>query len=372
MKLIVVTMVKNEEIFIESSIRYWFTFADQIILFDHYSTDGTMNILQDLIAEYGERLVLFNPYLSIGIEKQQALVTNAMTEAAFLKYKADFVIPLDADEYPCLTQGGSLREFFCALPQNSCYMAYWIPFAPPENDRINSDTFAPLAFNRKKRTPMPEWEKTIITRECYEQYRPLLTKGNHRFRDNGKTSLPPRENLTPKLYYAHYPCRGKTHYIIKNLHGWIANYSDITWTPGTSLQYQLASQQIVKENGAISQDILDWYALSSNGMTGESIEDIKNCLEIIDPKTLFPEILIKYTPKYIINKEPIISLFESAMRITEQYRNNCEELAKTKKTLAQTEKALAQNEKILEGVLKSRSWKITAPLRYCTERFHRK
>ena len=79
-------MAKNEEVFIESSIRYWFTFADQIILFNHYSTDGTTAILEKLTAEFEERLTLFHPQFPIGIERNQEIFTNAMTEAAFRQY----------------------------------------------------------------------------------------------------------------------------------------------------------------------------------------------------------------------------------------------------------------------------------------------
>ena len=39
--VIVVSMVRNEEKLIESSIRYWLSFADRVIVYDHNSTDGS-------------------------------------------------------------------------------------------------------------------------------------------------------------------------------------------------------------------------------------------------------------------------------------------------------------------------------------------
>lgn len=374
-EIVVVAMVKDEEILIESAVRYWLSFADRVILFDHYSKDGTMAILQCLIAEFGERLVLFNPYLSIGIEKKQELVTNAMTEFAFSEYGADLVIPLDTDEYPYLSQGGSLRDFFCALPQNSCYKVFWMPFAPPENDQIDASVFAPLAFTRKKKVPMPHWEKTIITRECYERFHPKLTKGNHNFFNDGENPLPPRENLTPQLFYAHYPCRGKTHYIIKNLQGWISAYSNIAWQPGVSIHYQLACEHIVKTNGKVDQDLLDWYAMSSNGLTGETIEEIKDLMEVVDPREIFSEIQIKFTPNHITKKDPIILLFESTIMITEQYRNNCmveQKVGELQAELAETKAVLNEKQNELNSVFTSKSWKLTKPLRDCMARFHQK
>ena len=59
--IIVVSMVKDEEKIIESSIRWWLTFSDRIIIFNHYSTDRTLEILHQLQKEYESKIVLFNP-----------------------------------------------------------------------------------------------------------------------------------------------------------------------------------------------------------------------------------------------------------------------------------------------------------------------
>lgn len=406
MKNIVVAMIKNEEVFIESSVRYWFTFADQIILFDHSSKDGTMSILQELIAEFGDRLILFNESFAIGVEHKQAAVTNAMVDAAFNQYGADLVIPLDADEFPYLPEGGSLREFFCSLMQNSCYTAFWMPFAPPVNGQIDHSAFVPLSFTRKKCSPMTRWGKSIITRECYYRDNPLLSPGNHVLVGKENGVMLPVIDLTPKLYYAHYVCRGETHYTIKNLRGWLAIYTDIDWQPGIALQYQLACEQLVASNGDVSSEILDWYSLSINGMTGESVEDIQNNIETIDPHNIYPDILIQYTHKHIKNKKPIIILFESAMQLAEQYKDLCKaekkrntDLKKAEDELQilklELEQAKHQNDALLGQLTKahnqiiekdnqistqstqltdlqdalnsmkiSHSWKLTAPLRF--------
>ena len=58
MKIAAVCMMKNEEILAESAIRYWLTFADQVIVFDHYSTDGTAEILNALREEYSDRVII--------------------------------------------------------------------------------------------------------------------------------------------------------------------------------------------------------------------------------------------------------------------------------------------------------------------------
>lgn len=84
--IIVVTMIRNEEDVIESSIRYWFSFADEIIVYDHYSTDGTKQILKALKREYYDRLIFYKPDLNIGIEYIQKAITDAMIKMAAIQY----------------------------------------------------------------------------------------------------------------------------------------------------------------------------------------------------------------------------------------------------------------------------------------------
>ena len=45
-KIAVVMMVKNEIDIIESSVRHAAKFADEILICDHRSTDGTLEILE--------------------------------------------------------------------------------------------------------------------------------------------------------------------------------------------------------------------------------------------------------------------------------------------------------------------------------------
>ena len=80
--IIVVTMIRNEEEVIESSIRYWLSFADEIIVYDHHSTDGTKQILESLKREFNNRLIFYGSDLNIGIEYIQKEITNEMIKMA--------------------------------------------------------------------------------------------------------------------------------------------------------------------------------------------------------------------------------------------------------------------------------------------------
>lgn len=53
-----IALVRNEDVFIERAIRNTVDFCDRLILADHQSTDGTLPILEKLVAEYPGKLEL--------------------------------------------------------------------------------------------------------------------------------------------------------------------------------------------------------------------------------------------------------------------------------------------------------------------------
>lgn len=94
-KIVVITMVKNEEDIIESFIRHSMTFADELILIDHDSIDRTSEILYSLSDEYNNLFV--KKYTEF--EYSQSECMTALMKEAFCEYNADIVVPLDADEF---------------------------------------------------------------------------------------------------------------------------------------------------------------------------------------------------------------------------------------------------------------------------------
>ncbi len=269
MTIITVTMVKNEEAMIESSVRYWMTFSDVIILFDHFSTDGTPDILRALREENPGRIVLFHPDFSVDASYMQAEITNKMIETAFLQYHADFVIPLDADEFPILSgqTHQTLREFIMSLDQNRVYYTFWLLFGLPENDVIDPSVLAPLSFHEKRRDPLRRFPKYLIPRGVYSEDPVFVTIGNHSvYRPSGNN--PARVDLSRYMLYAHYMFRSISHYKVKCAVGWIVNYVKDTHRPGEAEHYRRAVEQILA--GELSSETVNFAALTVQGMTMEN------------------------------------------------------------------------------------------------------
>ena len=294
--IIVVSMVKNEEHIIESSIRWWMTFSDKVIVFNHHSMDRTLEIIHQLQAEFESRIILFNPSFDTQ-EYAQVKITNAMIEQAFNSFDADIVMPLDADEFPYLQNKKiSMREYLSTLDQQYCYRTFWMQFAPLRSDeKADMTMLLPLSFHRKKCRPLEKWPKVIITRNAYKNGPVLVEKGNHTLNRVSGDSVEriSTKNLCPDICYAHYMYQDMLHFRRKVTARWKACIMSSDYQPGVSEHYRLACEKI--KEGTIDDDMLDYYTLSVSGMTGESMEEIKQTIVEIDPQTIFGVIRLRYT-----------------------------------------------------------------------------
>ena len=94
MRLVAVSIVKNEADIIEPFVRHTLAWVDHHLVFDHDSTDGTREILGALQRE-GLPLTLFT---DDALGNLQQARSNFLTRLAAQQYSADWVLPLDADE----------------------------------------------------------------------------------------------------------------------------------------------------------------------------------------------------------------------------------------------------------------------------------
>lgn len=283
---------------------------------------------------------------AIGFTFEQVSVTNAMIDQAIRQYGADFVMPLDADEYPCLvgsqveggtrkrfldrllparskaSQGprsGSVRSCLEELAPDCCYCAYWMPFAPPRQ-KLDNTRFAPLSFTRRKKQTLSQWPKMLLPAKIWLENELQVTKGSHGLVSPSGNALPQVVCLSPKLVYAHYMFRGTDHFLAKTSLGWLANYTQDNWQRGMSEHYLIACEEILRKNGNLDRDFLEWFALSCGGMTGESREETLRSIEDIDPTELFPDIPLRYTARFSVGKGPFVLLLEQSMALADRYR----------------------------------------------------
>lgn len=335
MKIVVVSMIKNEEDLIESAIRYWLSFSDNVIVYNHYSQDGTQEILDALKKEFSEELVLFSPEFEVGVEFLQEKITNCMIQRAFQLYNADLVFPLDADEFPYLIghRYASIRDFLSSLNQDCCYYTYWVPFTCSEKVDNNTFQFVPLSYREKRTDPITMFRKYLISGKNYRSDPISISKGSHNIYRLSGNSTPQTLDISAELCYAHYMFRNLSQLRIKAAAGWIANYSDINWN-GDSGHYRNLVNMIIY--GKERQETVRWANLTCCGLTGENIDEVRT--ECIDPQEMFePVPTLHYSGQYVKKKDEFVELLETSLALVEQYRDLrqksiCSKEEKTDKT----------------------------------------
>lgn len=329
-----VCMMRNEEIMAESAIRHWLGFSDFVMVFDHNSTDGTPDILGALREEFGERLVPFELDSPVGIEKIQKRVTNEMIRLAIDEHGADLVLPLDTDEFPFTPnrRKESVRDVLESLDLDCCYLVRRIPYVLAHDGDLDTSRFLPLSFTQTRKPLFLQSPKSIVTGNPYRSDPLFVTMGNHTlYRPSGK-DLPPIKDLSPALYYAHYPYRDFSHFKTKNALEWLACYSNPDWRPGTAFHIQRCVERFLSGAEA-SVDYVKWAVFSDFWATGENIADFQ--FETIDPHQFFPDLPLVHTHRFAQKKDPFTLLLEQSLRLVEQYKAQHGELVDRDKELEQ-------------------------------------
>lgn len=125
--IVAIGMVKDEMDIIESFVRHTLSFADELLLIDHQSSDKTTEILRALQQE-GLPLTV---HISTRVEYAQAEMTTELLYEAINQHGADLVIPLDADEFLIGTKAGkSVREYLENLDSSCIYKLPWRRYSP--------------------------------------------------------------------------------------------------------------------------------------------------------------------------------------------------------------------------------------------------
>lgn len=220
MNIILISMVKNEVDIIESFIRYHAEFVDQFLIVDNGSSDGTLEILQQLQNEGINLEIIIKDHSEY---KQTEVMTQLMYQAVS-QYQADIVIPLDADEFLTTDISNDMRQGLEALATYCNYFKMmWQTYLPLElkykNDKFIFDRFEYRASDRMERLG-----KIILSRKLIEKKHPVLSMGNHGV-DYESGELTPDAIFVSDIKIKHFPIRSVNQMKSKVLVGWINSES---------------------------------------------------------------------------------------------------------------------------------------------------
>ena len=174
MKVWSVSMVRNEADIIEPWVRHNLAVLDGMAIIDHGSIDPTLDILRRLA---GERLplVLVDGRAPGYLQEQ---MTTALARQVFAQTGADFVVPLDADEFLKTPSRDAMRRALAAIPSGMHGLLHWLTYVP-DFARPADDILALLRGARRLAAERHPYHKAIVGRHLLADPNAMLANGNH-------------------------------------------------------------------------------------------------------------------------------------------------------------------------------------------------
>jgi hypothetical protein len=198
MRVVAISCVKNELDIIEAFVRHTLAGVDRLIVLDNGSTDGTRQILGQLQAE-GLSLSVVDD-TSPG-HYQSLRMTALMRDHALEKHHADWILPLDADEF---LVGSDLQSVLAAgaAPARALGLI-WKSYVPDSSDDPNE--INPVRRIRYRlRCEARQTVKVVVPATLAIVPGVILDQGNHQVRATTGIVSPV---LTETEFLAHFPGR---------------------------------------------------------------------------------------------------------------------------------------------------------------------
>ena len=356
-------MVKNEMDIIESFVRYNVNILDGMIILDNKSTDATLKILRLLESE-GLPIFIFEDEDGVF---NQAVKMNQLLLKAVNEFKADVIVPLDADEFLISSNKGNPRKILDKIEPDSFYQVKWKTYVPDFNNE--QEKFIPAKIT-SARYDAEEMHKLILPKELVKNCGVKLNKGNHSLKHNKKCSAI-KQVLNNDLRIAHFPIRSKEQALSKLSVGWINSLCDIDRTKNQSWHRQNMFNELKKRGNLENEDAIDFAKGYSSTTDLNEIKIEKDPVDL----SFCDNIEIKYTDD---ETNPLSDLLRNCEELSLNYVNfKRETFAKEKQLETQIEdlgkhivnlkkEKIAKEKKLKNKIRKyqnSTSWRVTSPLR---------
>jgi len=239
MRLVAVSIVKNEADIIEPFVRHTLAWVDHHFVFDHDSTDGTREILGALRRE-GLPLTLHSDDALGNLQQARNLF---LTRLAAREQSADWIIPLDADEI--LTGLGGRAALERALAgcdgtrPTSLPMVDYFPTTEDDAGLAN-----PVLRLRHCESAPPRTRKVMIPRALALDEGVSAGKGSHALQ-RGSEVLPDQP-LRDGFHLAHLALRSPQHQVLRVVLAELQKLSRGQAHAGLDVHYRLGFQLLAE------------------------------------------------------------------------------------------------------------------------------
>jgi hypothetical protein len=301
MRLVVISTIRNEADILEIFVRYHLQIVDRMIIINHRSADSSVQILQSLKKE-GLPLEIME---ETSIELQQGLFLTRIMKKAVMHYGADWVLPLDADEFIAPAGGGLARDIIEKLPQDRIVKVPWRTYVPLPSDNFQQSNIL-KRIQHCKRKENQNLRKIMVPSSMAMKKNGLIAAGNHGFvKETYRKQKEFPYIHTDQLVLAHFPIRSSEQIMTKAFVGWLACLSKPNKEPTEAFHLKVLYDRF-KKGGQISPEELTSMALEYATTSGTSALDQNDIIH----KPLVPEtgdLTLRYTDTLTANPLPILA-----------------------------------------------------------------
>ncbi len=205
MRCVAISCVKNESDIVEAFVRHALAHLDRLIVLDHGSSDGTREILQALVREGLPLEIVDDP--SPG-NHQWERMNRLMRDYALARHQADWIVPLDADEF---LVGPPHVRFASDFDPESLPALAWKSYVPDPTDDPRLDNPVMRIRHRLLKEGTTTL-KVVVHAALAKRPEVVLVQGNHGILIEGDVQ---KATLSPRWHLAHFPGRTPEQFALK-------------------------------------------------------------------------------------------------------------------------------------------------------------
>lgn len=239
MRLVAVSIVKNEADIIEPFVRHTRAWVDHHLIFDHDSTDGTREILGALQRE-GLPISL---YTDDALGNLQQARSNHLVRLAAQSFAADWILPLDADEILTGPGRATLEKILAASGSDQPASLRLLNYYPSTGDDA-AETNPVRRLHHCSVAPA-QTKKIIVPRQLALDEQTVAGKGSHALHC-GPTPLPDRP-LPEVFHLAHLALRSPQHQVLRVVLAELQKLSRGQAHAGLDTHYHLGFQLLAED-----------------------------------------------------------------------------------------------------------------------------
>jgi len=290
MKVVSISMVRNEADIIETFVRHHAGLVDRMLITNHRSSDATSEILDQLKSE-GLPITVFEEH---ALEQRQQPVMSGLMNRAAREFQSDWVIPLDADEFLVSDGDNDLRTVINRLSANCVAKIPWRTYVPTPKDDAHVDVLKRVRHHRASEDP--QYYKVMVPRAIAAVDRYQLDIGSHNVIEVvGLARVPRPADVAPGIALAHIPIRSLQQMQNKVIASWLAWLVNPHRAPTECAHYQTIYAAMKQNVPAAGEQVLWPLAMEWARNYARPADATPECDELVYRPIRSADYALRYT-----------------------------------------------------------------------------